>query len=192
MKTVWDRIHVWLQANAPEVLANLRPGATEEAIRAAEAEMGVTLPDDVRASYLVHDGQEVLRDAGCGRAFLYGWELCSLARILQSWRCHKDLLDNGTFDDVKSDPSSKVRRDWWHPAWVPVTNSGMGYCHCIDLAPKKAGRRGQIILWCHDEGERPVQAASFAQWLDRFARELAWGRWVTHPDYSGLVHVRDV
>jgi cell wall assembly regulator SMI1 len=40
MKTIWDRIHVWLASHAPEVLASLRPGASEEELRSAEAEMG--------------------------------------------------------------------------------------------------------------------------------------------------------
>ena len=35
MKTIWDRIHVWLQANAPDVLASLRPGASDEQVRSA-------------------------------------------------------------------------------------------------------------------------------------------------------------
>src|SRR4051812_40325535 len=41
LTTIWDRIHVWLAANAPEVLASLRPGATDEAICAAEETMAV-------------------------------------------------------------------------------------------------------------------------------------------------------
>jgi cell wall assembly regulator SMI1 len=186
MKRIWDRIHVWLSDNAPDVLANLRPGATEEQIRAAEAEMGVSLPDDVKASYRIHDGQD-LGVMGCGMGFLYGWELCSLARMLQGWKCHKELLDDGTFDAVESDPSDKVREDWWHPAWIPITDSSFGYCHCIDLVPKRAGRPGQIILWCHDDGNRPIKAESFEKWLDWFAFELEIEYWVNSEQHGGLV-----
>ena len=47
MKPLFDRIHVWLSAHAPEVLAAFRPGAGEEEILAAEKEIGVALPDAV-------------------------------------------------------------------------------------------------------------------------------------------------
>src|SRR5262249_39429588 len=57
MKQIWERIHTWLRQHAPAVLDSLRPGATEETLRAAEEAMGVKLPADVRQSYRIHDGQ---------------------------------------------------------------------------------------------------------------------------------------
>src|SRR5437667_10255962 len=57
MKTVWRRIHNWLDANAPEGYSHLRPGGSAEAIRAAEAATGLKLPAAAKASYRIHDGQ---------------------------------------------------------------------------------------------------------------------------------------
>src|SRR5262249_20266200 len=95
MKDVWDRIHRWVRDTAPEVLESLRPGAAEGRIRAAEEAMGVTLPEEVKAAYRIHDGQA----GSTPPAFLHGWEWMSLDGMLSMWRCHKDLLDNGTFSD---------------------------------------------------------------------------------------------
>jgi cell wall assembly regulator SMI1 len=49
MKAVWKRIHTWLDANAPKGYGNLRPGASAEAIRAAEGAMGVKLREMVKS-----------------------------------------------------------------------------------------------------------------------------------------------
>src|SRR5215212_9335671 len=81
MKTVWDRIHAWLDANAPPGYGNLRKGASAEAIRAAEEAMGLTLPDDVKASYRVHDGQGTTPGLIGGE----GWTLLSLEEIVKTW-----------------------------------------------------------------------------------------------------------
>src|SRR5947209_8559740 len=101
MKTVWDRIHVWLAAHAPGVLASLAPGATGGQIRAAEEALGVTLPDDVRACYRIHDGQKA-PEGFCGPpGFLYGWEWHSLEGVVSEWSCNTGLLQEGAFGDAR-------------------------------------------------------------------------------------------
>src|SRR3954467_14721384 len=98
MKCVWDRIHAWLRDNAPEVLASLRPGASEGAIRAAERELGVTLPEDVREFYRIHDGQAPRdRSPHWARPLLYGMEWFSLEAMLADWRISQRLVLDGAF-----------------------------------------------------------------------------------------------
>ncbi len=58
MDDTWSRIEDWLRENAPKVLDNLLPGVTRDAIRVTETALDVTLPDDMVASYLIHDGQD--------------------------------------------------------------------------------------------------------------------------------------
>lgn len=57
MKAVWKRVHAWLDDHAPEGYGSLRPGTSARALRSAEETLGLTLPDDVKASYRIHDGQ---------------------------------------------------------------------------------------------------------------------------------------
>src|SRR5437764_496381 len=57
MKPLFDRIHACLARHAPLVLDDLRPPAAPKRIRAAEKAMGLSFPEDVKAAYLVHDGQ---------------------------------------------------------------------------------------------------------------------------------------
>jgi cell wall assembly regulator SMI1 len=188
MKRLFDRIHVWLAANAPEVLASLRPGATEEAIRAAEREMGVTLPDDVRAAYRIHDGQE------WGHDLVYGRQWLPLADVVGTWRSLKKMIDGETVAPADKVPAKEATRaDYWHPAWIPLASNESSHHLCLDLDPAPGGRVGQIIYWWHDmDSPRSVAAISFADWLEELADELEDGEWTTHPDYDGLVRVDEI
>jgi len=195
MKRTWDRIHVWLAGHAPRVLASLRPGATDEAIRAAEAELSASLPDDVRACYRIHDGQAASeRLLGWAPSFLYGQEWYALERVLDSWRVLKRLAGAGIFTRRRSQPDGPIRKEWWHPAWIPLTSDHTACHYCLDLAPLARGNVGQIILWQNDDPGRLLEATSFRAWLDDFADELEDGVWRTHPDYDGILpfdHVSD-
>jgi cell wall assembly regulator SMI1 len=188
MKRLFDRLHAWLSANAPEVLASLRPGATEEAIRAAEAFTCVALPDSVRAAYRIHDGQEY------GQDLLYGRRWLPLADVVGSWRAMKARVDDGSFplaDHVP--PDEATRADYWHPAWIPLASNDAGGLLCLDLDPAPSGTAGQILYWWHDMGSpRSLAASSFADWLEELVDELEEGGWTTHPDYDGLVRVDEV
>jgi len=70
----WRRIEWWLGWRAPHLLKRLAPGATPEQLAAAERELGVSLPEDVRESYLRHNGARRLPD------IFDGWAPCRCGR----------------------------------------------------------------------------------------------------------------
>ena len=75
MREIWTRMEAWLQAHVPSGANVLSPGAAEEEIAATERFLGVSFPEDVQASFRLHDGQ-------CGGPWLmWGCELLSLSRI---------------------------------------------------------------------------------------------------------------
>jgi cell wall assembly regulator SMI1 len=184
----WERIERWLAVNAPEIAEGLNPPASADEIATTERLLDRRLPDDVRAAYLRHDGQQ--SDAPW---FLYGWEWLSLARIRDEWSVWRDLLDGGDFDGTQSDGDGQVvRDDWWNSGWIPVTYDGSGNHYCVDLSPGPQGTAGQVIEMWHDDDSRPVVDASFDEWIARFAAALEAGEYITHDDYDGLVHRNDV
>jgi cell wall assembly regulator SMI1 len=200
LEDTWERIHVWLAANARDVLASLGPPATCEQFRAAEEAMGVELPAEVKECYHIHDGQHAIPtplpsypSLRSVPAFLYGEDWLSLDRMVESWRLMKRLLDDGSFPHPGL-PRGPVRADWWHPHWLPLTEDQSGYMKCLDLAPAAGGRVGQVLWWCHDDPSRGVAAATLAEWLAAFAEELEAGEYTTAPDEygPGLVRVDDL
>jgi cell wall assembly regulator SMI1 len=104
LEDAWVRIHAWLWANAPVVLASLRPPATDEQLRDAESALGVVLPSEVRACYRVHDGQRAVPmplrnwpDREEVPGFLYGEQWLSLSLMVEHWRIKHRLLLDGAF-----------------------------------------------------------------------------------------------
>src|SRR4051794_14123397 len=164
MRATWERIESRLRTTAPQVLASLRPGATAAQIAETERFLGVTFPEPVRESYRIHDGQ-----APDGPGLIDAWEFLSLERIRDEWNVWKGLLDGGEFEGNRSEPDGGVRDDWWNARWVPLTYSGSGDHHSLDLDPGEGGTAGQVILMWHDMPDRPLVAPSFESWLGRFA-----------------------
>lgn len=187
MDAIWERIERWLGANAPEVLASLNRPATARRLAAAERHLGVTFPDDVRASYLRHDGQ---RSDGPG--WVDGWEWLSLTRMTDEWDVWKGQLDGGDFADSRSRTDGRVVKDWWHPKWIPLTYDGCGNHHCLDLNPGPKGVAGQVIEMWHDDAERPVESDSFRDWLSAFADELEADEYVLSEEHGGLIRKEDM
>src|SRR5438552_1022396 len=83
--------------------------------------LGVTFPDDVRASYRIHNGQRAAIDEPVG--LIDGWELLSLEGMCQEWCVWEGLRKRGDFDGIASTPNGSIKPDWWNPAWIPLTNS---------------------------------------------------------------------
>jgi len=183
MQEIWGRIEQWLAIHAPALLADLQPGASEQVIAETEASLGITFSEDVRASFRLHNGQ-----VGDGPWMMDGWELLSLQRICDEWRVWKDLYDSGDFDGISSTSTDDpIRSDWWSPAWIPLTYSGSGDHHCLDLVPTSGGSIGQIILMWHDDDTRTLIAPSFRAWLDQFANDLETEKYTLSTKYSGLM-----
>jgi cell wall assembly regulator SMI1 len=59
----------------------------------------------------------------------------------------------------------RIKPVWWNVHWIPIVSSGSGHLFCVDLDPAPAGKPGQVILFFHDDGKRPL--------CRRFGRRLA-------------------
>jgi cell wall assembly regulator SMI1 len=188
----WAKIEAWLDANAPTLRKSLRPPAKAAALDKLQAKLGLALPADYVESVRVHDGQKDDTDHGLfpGGKWVLGalpsCRLLTLAEIGSEWRMMKELLDEGNFDDAKSQPERGIRNDWWNLGWIPIADNGGGDYICLDMAPAKSGTAGQVILFFHDMDERRLLAKSYRAWLDKLAKGLASGQYVLDED-AGLV-----
>ena len=171
MHDIMLRLQAALARQPVDLVRYLNPPATPEQIAAAEAAMGVRLPEDVCRAYLMHDGQD---PEGVGLVEICEW--LSLERMVQEWTVWNELLVNGSFNDIRSaGVDHAVRSDWWNPKWIPFTYDGSGNHYCIDLDPAEQGQSGQIITMWHDSAERDCVAANFAGFMDEVAARLESG-----------------
>lgn len=174
MQDIWQRIEIWLGAHAPEILNALLPGASDDAVRSAEAQMNVRLTSDFKASCALHDGQSFMASPLMGE-----WYLLPLQNIVDSWRLLKELLDAGRFTQAETEvkTSGPVRANWWRPEWIPVAYNGAGDFYCLDLKPESGGQAGQVISYWHVDVKREKLADSFHELLERFASDLEAGKY---------------
>ncbi|MER6946461.1 SMI1/KNR4 family protein [Nonomuraea sp. NPDC000554] len=126
----WQRIEAWLKTNAPRSYRALGKPGKAETIAAAEAQMGLLFPDDLRASLLRHDGAVSVKDTW-GFGFL-GQENLSVLTIRDTWQslCEIEAEDEG------GDP----RTDWWDGRMLPIGADGMGDHLVIDSVRRDVGR----------------------------------------------------
>jgi cell wall assembly regulator SMI1 len=163
----WQRIDAWLAAHAPTLAGRLHPPATPAAIARAETRLGVGLPEELRASLEVHDGQQP------GGEVLGEWALLTCAEIAYLGVDNRTLLAGARPPEQAAlVEGSGVRPAWWHPGWIPLVANGGGDLLVVDVDPAEGGQVGQIVLFLHDMERRDVVAPSLAAWLDGFADAL--------------------
>lgn len=171
MEKLWKQIEAWLEEHAPRALQDLNEGATAKEIGAAEKLLGVELPEDVQASYRIHDGQ-------IGGAPLMGeWQLLSLKLMKSRWKILKGSYDKGKFEESVVKPVGPVKAEWWNPQWIPIAYNGAGDLYCLDFDPAPKGKVGQIISFWHVDDKREVIAPGFRAWLKEYAADLKADRY---------------
>lgn len=79
----WKKIDRWAEANYEELFDQLGEGCTQNDINELEHELDVTLPQDVRESLAIHDGQE---RGGRPTGILLGCMLLDCEEIVQDWQ----------------------------------------------------------------------------------------------------------
>ncbi len=177
MKDIWEKIENWLAINAQNVLSSLADGATDEEIANAEKILGITFPEDFKASYKIHNGQKDNYNLG----FTYGWHFLSLENIISEWQVWVDM---GEFNNPYSKPKKGIKNNWFNQKWIPVTSNGNSDHHCLDLDPDKDGKYGQIILLWHDDALRSLQAENFTEFLSYFSDSLECGGYRVDEEYG--------
>ncbi|MFI7413680.1 SMI1/KNR4 family protein [Streptomyces sp. NPDC049627] len=170
----------------------LPPPATAAAVEEAERRLGHRLPADLRALYLLADGdgigyenrylfrgnawlslQSMVAEStewGAGERPWYGWDL--------EW-------DAVVFDAT---PADTVRRCGGHPGWLRFGSSEDGNFLAVDTAPARDGHPGQIIQTGRDYDEGPAYIAdSVTSLLGHYLELLDQGAYEKHGDHISLL-----
>lgn len=179
----WQRIDAWIRQFAPShVDTYFNPGASQEQIARVEAALRVVLPEEVKASYRIHNG---------GTSIL-GWETFSRLEAFHASGYAQLLQEPGwasqTPQWVRQGKSLPVAPVWRHPSWFDFTTNGAGDTLCIDLSPPAEGTFGQIFDWGHETGVTNVLFSGFRELLSVFALHLEAGIYGPHGR-AFVVHI---
>ncbi len=145
VKDAWTRIETWCRRHHPRLMEVLNPGASQEELLAIERTIDQLLPEDVRTSLLIHNGQA---QSGCH--FLFGQiDLATCERI--SWE-FSGLKGSGDLRHSPADygytfyPENAIAHRFYEDNWIPVAyEDGCGNFLAVDLAPGPGGISGQVI-----------------------------------------------
>ena len=182
MTEAWSAIETRLPPTDDGQRGCLRRPVAPSELQAAVQLTGQPWPVDLRESLERHNG-EVERGG-----VLMGWRLLPAAEIAATWATMNELQRTGEFRDGVPVAGAGVRPVWWSAAWLPISDSGSGDHHCIDLDPADGGRVGQVVVFLHDDGLRRVQSDSLASLLGGLATGLAAGDFTA--DALGRVRIR--
>jgi cell wall assembly regulator SMI1 len=154
-------------ANADgSVTLNLQPGTTDEDIQSVENQLGVTLPQEMKALYRVHNGQAW----NIGVApFVRNLTLSPLDQVKENWVFLQEEFDPDEMEPEIDDAA--IKPVLWSPKWIPIAENGGGDYLCLDTDPSSSGTVGQVLYFWHDWGHRLVEAAGLFEFIQKCMEE---------------------
>lgn len=168
----WDRIHTWLSKHAPKILDSLNRPATDAELAAAEKAFNLTMPDEWRELYRIHNGMN--RDSNPGSLF-YGMNFLTLERAISEYGLN-DKPGAKPLPVTAGDTGIRTE-DMYNSKWIAVAHVGRTLVH-VDMDPAPAGHVGQVIFTDHDFDVVILLAQSVGQMLWQFVADLEAGRYV--------------
>ena len=187
LEQTWTRIRSWLSAEYPELGDTLNYGILPQDYANIEMQFGFSLPQVIRESYLMVDGQEPESSAACSEGLFFGLHLLPLEEVLEEWRFWREVDDDPNTgahpqlrEFMQSVPPGWIRKEYSQRGWIPLISDKTGNYIGVDLNPGEGGSVGQVIVFGRDfdtkvvlwKGDGP---AGWAGWLASFAEVLESG-----------------
>ena len=179
---LWQRLEAWAAANAAVMLSELRGPAEPEALARFEAMSDLALPEGLRASLLLHDGEE-------GSRYCCAWadagELFGTTEILEHWHRMQQMAEEPDPEEIAKSMREgliEVEGPVWavacHKAWIPfMALNGGDVSWYVDLVPAPGGTPGQVIEVDLECGRWRVRAPSFEAFLADYVGALEGGEY---------------
>lgn len=102
----WRRIDNWAEENYPELFDQICEGATNNDLNELEHQLDCTLPQDVRDSLAIHDGQE---RGGNPTGIIFGSMLMDCEEIVQEWDQWRRVNQQYLLDNAVAKPAMPSR-----------------------------------------------------------------------------------
>lgn len=131
-------------------------GATDDELAAAEARLGVTLPDELKVLYRVtrarwadlgDDYEAAERESAAVGCELFDLDGLYVADA-SSCRCRWEFA---AMEAVLTPPDAMVQGLVGSPGWIAFGDNGGGDRLAVDLTPGPRGHMGQVIMLSHEE-----------------------------------------
>jgi cell wall assembly regulator SMI1 len=176
IKKIWVHIETWYQKNTPGLYKELDNGVNKTTIKKLEDAIHITVPDDLAASLMLHNG----------KMYFHSYQYLTIGMIDETADMMNKLKKEGTFDNYKykihNGNKGMIEDTWWSEKWIPFAKDSEGNLICIDTSPGNDGVYGQIIYWEKEEGPLISQFTSFLDWILNYMNLLYNSRLVISKD----------
>ena len=174
IREVWQEIEKWLEENFPQFLSYLNPPATIAEIKQTERELNIEFTNEVKQSYLLHNGSK--------NWLLDGNNFLSLSKVIDFHnekiaRYHDRYLKEDMTISIDSASSEKVKKEIWNPKWIPILAESNIFLHFLDLDPSEYGLCGQIIFVNDDYHDIYFISENFTMLMETFLNDLKFGKY---------------
>lgn len=162
MDELWLALEDWLGQQLPEVLANLNPGCSNEELRELERRLNYRLPEDIKALYRCHDGQN-----GKTTGLFCGLNFLNTNALYEQWAAWRDLASEDFATEItgESYPNDAIKPTYINLKWIPLAHDGGGNHLGVDIDLGPTGVVGQVINFGRDENNKFVLAPSLTDFI---------------------------
>lgn len=160
----------------------LNPPATELEIQSVEKQMNLIFPEQLRALYLLHNGENEN-----GPGLFFGLPFLTLEDMLQEWKIWADLEEEYALEgDSYSIPTNYIKERYINRNWIPISKDYGGNHIGIDNDPDVKGSCGQVINFGRDEEIKYVIAEQLSDLLEFINHTLKNKKYTIHheEDYT--------
>lgn len=149
----WERIEATLPDGA------LGAPAIDSELADLEKDLGLRLPEDVRASWLRHGSMTP------GAAPWDGGWIATPEQILRDYRMWTESEANGDYEGFAEDAGKSADSEgkWFHEAWIPLTHDFGGNHMCLDT------RSGRYVDMDHEYSSSFAGYTDWAGYLEQTA-----------------------
>ena len=183
-KTVKRFLDVILEQATP-LIASLNKGVSDTQIAVFEAEMGITLPSEVRKLYQTFNGQ---KEGENDVFFLNGLRFIPLEEIKRTQEHWLEQLESvPNWQSLRFDEEEAIDMCWdkvvknqfYNPKWIPFLSNGARFMF-IDLDPDEEGIIGQIgeidlVLDSIEDSFMDLHHDSMEDWLEFLTDDIEKG-----------------
>lgn len=141
---------------------NLKPGAAEPQLEAAEAELGFPIAADVRQAWLLANGADRDVPMFMRPGYLTAYDFLNLEAAMTKRAGMADRAPRYAGYGEPESRDARIKEGWFHHGWLPFASfGGATLLLMVDHSPSEAGNSGQIIAFTHDPDQITWVAPSF-------------------------------
>ena len=185
INALWARLEAWGRDNAPNMLEDLNPGASDEELGDLQTALDRELPETFLQSLKLHNGES---DGWPCKVFADMGAYLPCSQIVENWQMRVQIAGQ-VGDDFSAEERAEQIRDGiifvdgpvspaaFNAGWIPIMDSNGDVFWALDYAPAEGGVPGQVIQVDLEGCDWKVVATSFDELLDAYVAALEAGEY---------------